>query len=184
MKTIGLISDTNGRLGSQVERFLRDCDVLWHCGDVGDRSALSALLKFGKPLLAVRGEKDTDPLFERNFRQYSVFTDEGMKFLVIHKGVDNTSSVPALYPEAVSLLKACEPDIIIFGHTEKWMDDSLILSDGKDKDTDRHFRAISPGAVNPSRKGPQSALKMKIEGGKVLSVERLEINYGIIKIFK
>ena len=33
---IGLLSDTHGWLDSKILDFFKDCDEVWHCGDIGD----------------------------------------------------------------------------------------------------------------------------------------------------
>ena len=35
MKKIGVLSDTHGFLPKQVYSFFKDCDELWHAGDIG-----------------------------------------------------------------------------------------------------------------------------------------------------
>ena len=35
MKRIGVLSDTHGTLPKQVYTFFKDCDELWHAGDIG-----------------------------------------------------------------------------------------------------------------------------------------------------
>ena len=43
---IGLLSDTHGWLDSKILDFFKDCDEVWHCGDIGDlavRDRLAAI---------------------------------------------------------------------------------------------------------------------------------------------
>ena len=35
MKRIGVLSDTHGFVPPQVYDFFKDCDELWHAGDIG-----------------------------------------------------------------------------------------------------------------------------------------------------
>ena len=35
MKKIGLLSDTHGWLNPAVFEFFKDCDEIWHVGDIG-----------------------------------------------------------------------------------------------------------------------------------------------------
>ena len=37
---IGLLSDTHGWLDSKILDFFKDCDEVWHCGDIGDLATL------------------------------------------------------------------------------------------------------------------------------------------------
>src|SRR5215470_4160650 len=59
-KTIGLISDTHGLLRPQALHALEGSDLIIHAGDVGDPQILEAL-KTIAPVLAVRGNVDTEP---------------------------------------------------------------------------------------------------------------------------
>ncbi len=56
MRRIGVLSDTHGVVPSQVYTFFRDCDELWHAGDMG-RGVYETLSQF-KPLRAVYGNMD------------------------------------------------------------------------------------------------------------------------------
>ncbi|MDD7277157.1 MAG: metallophosphoesterase family protein, partial [Bacteroidales bacterium] len=35
MKKIGVLSDTHGWLNPKVFEFFKDCDEIWHAGDIG-----------------------------------------------------------------------------------------------------------------------------------------------------
>jgi putative phosphoesterase len=59
-KTIGLISDTHGLLRPQALRALEGSDLILHAGDVGKPEILETL-KALAPVLAVRGNVDTEP---------------------------------------------------------------------------------------------------------------------------
>ena len=51
---IGLLLDTHGYLDPKVERFFKDCDEVWHCGDIGEVT-LSHRLAASFKLRAVYG---------------------------------------------------------------------------------------------------------------------------------
>jgi putative phosphoesterase len=59
-KTIGLISDTHGLLREEALRALKGSDLIIHAGDVGRPEILDAL-KTLAPVVAIRGNVDTDP---------------------------------------------------------------------------------------------------------------------------
>ena len=40
---IGLLSDTHGWLDSKILDFFKDCDEVWHCGDIGDLAVTDRL---------------------------------------------------------------------------------------------------------------------------------------------
>lgn len=172
MRTIGIISDTQGGYDQQFTRFFRDCDELWHCGDFGSTDTLLSVLRIGKRVLGVRGECDVDPIYERTFKTYRVFTLEGIRFLVVHKAVDNTLSEPALYGDVSDLVRECRPDCIVCGHTERHLDRVLTVADG---DSKIRVRILNPGAVSPRKHNLQTALKIRIDGGAITSVERMEL---------
>ena len=57
MKRIGLISDTHGFLDDSVFKHFKDCDEIWHAGDIGSEEVYNQLKDF-KPLRAVYGNMD------------------------------------------------------------------------------------------------------------------------------
>ena len=57
MKRIGLISDTHSYLDPAVFKYFRECDEIWHAGDIGQIEVLDKLNKF-KPTRAVYGNID------------------------------------------------------------------------------------------------------------------------------
>jgi hypothetical protein len=57
---VGLISDTHGLLRPEARAFLVGCDYIVHGGDIG-RVAILDELALMAPLIAVRGNNDTEP---------------------------------------------------------------------------------------------------------------------------
>src|SRR5258708_36237302 len=57
---VGLISDTHGLLRPDARAFLMGCDYIVHGGDVGGADILDDLPAIA-PLIAVRGNNDTEP---------------------------------------------------------------------------------------------------------------------------
>jgi putative phosphoesterase len=57
---VGLISDTHGLLRSDARAFLIGCDYILHGGDIGAPRILDELAAIA-PLIAVRGNNDTEP---------------------------------------------------------------------------------------------------------------------------
>ena len=57
MKRIGVLSDTHGVLAPQVFEVFKDCDELWHAGDIGP-GVLDELRGF-KEVRAVWGNCDS-----------------------------------------------------------------------------------------------------------------------------
>src|SRR5712671_3872802 len=57
---VGLISDTHGLLRPEARAFLVGCDYIVHGGDIGSAGILDELALMA-PLIAVRGNNDTEP---------------------------------------------------------------------------------------------------------------------------
>ena len=48
MIKIGLLSDTHGWLNPAIYDFFKDCDEIWHAGDIGDYDITIELTAFKK----------------------------------------------------------------------------------------------------------------------------------------
>lgn len=131
MKRIGVLSDTHGVLAPQVFEFFKDCDELWHAGDIGP-GVLDELRGF-KEVRAVWGNCDSFSLhYELEERLF--FVCEGLRVLMTHIG-----GWPGHYPyELRRALELAKPDIFVCGH-------SHILRVMYDKEYD--FLHINPGAA-------------------------------------
>jgi putative phosphoesterase len=57
---VGIISDTHGLLRPEARAFLMGCDYIVHGGDIGGPKILEDLAAIA-PLIAVRGNNDTEP---------------------------------------------------------------------------------------------------------------------------
>ena len=84
MKRIGLISDTHSFLHPKVFEFFKECDEIWHAGDIGNINVLDELSRF-KPIRAVYGNIDGQEirkLCPKNQR----FSCEGIDVWITHIG--------------------------------------------------------------------------------------------------
>ena len=140
MVRIGLLSDTHSYLDpALLETYFRDCDELWHAGDVGDPGVLDALADSGKRVRAVYGNIDDAGLRARlplNDR----FTLGGLDVLMTHIG-----GYPGRYTARVrALLRQQRPGLYVCGHSHilKVMPDPQLprATDG------RPLLHINPGA--------------------------------------
>jgi len=61
---VGVISDTHGLLRPEARAFLIGCDYILHGGDIGGQEILDELALIA-PVIAVRGNNDTQPWAER-----------------------------------------------------------------------------------------------------------------------
>ena len=81
---IGLLSDTHGWLDPKIVEFFKDCDEVWHCGDIGD-TAVTDELSGRFTLRAVYGNIDGG-ILRRMFPERQLFDCEGVKVLMTHIG--------------------------------------------------------------------------------------------------
>jgi uncharacterized protein len=162
MALIGLISDTHSFLDPNVYEHFKDCDEIWHAGDIGDRSVLDSLTAF-KPTRAVFGNIETQELrFE--LPEDLIFEIEGLKVLMTHIG-----SLPGKYSARIkNLLKIHSPNLFICGH-------SHILRVIKDP-INKKLVYINPGAAGKHGfHHVRTIMRMKIEAGKVTNLEVIEL---------
>ena len=119
MTKIGLLSDTHGWLNPKVYEFFKDCDEIWHAGDIGDYDVAIELNAFinsqqtsSKKFRAVYGNID-DWEIRADFPQFQIFNVEDMKVVMTHIG-----GYPNAYaPGIKTLLMEEKPDIFISGHS-------------------------------------------------------------------
>ena len=110
MKRIGVLSDTHGTVPQQVYSFFKDCDELWHAGDIGP-GVLDELRQF-KPVRAVWGNCDSFAL-HYELPEVDFFVCEGQRVMLTHIG-----GWPGHYPmELRRQLELAEPDIFVCGHS-------------------------------------------------------------------
>lgn len=111
MKRIGLLSDTHGWLNPAIYDFFKDCDEIWHAGDIGNDDVAIELAAF-KKLRAVYGNID-DWEIRADYPQYQIFNIENIKVVMTHIG-----GYPNAYaPGIKQILWEEKPDIFISGHS-------------------------------------------------------------------
>src|SRR4249920_1897635 len=84
MKRIGLLSDTHNYLDPSVLRHFKNCDEIWHAGDIGSIAIASQLAEM-KPLRAVHGNidgYDVSSIYPESLR----FTCEEAEIFMTHIG--------------------------------------------------------------------------------------------------
>jgi uncharacterized protein len=132
MTRIGLISDTHSYFDPAIAQHFRDCDEIWHAGDIGDITVINQLAEI-KPVKAVFGNID-DKSVQTQFPEDLWMEIEGFSIWMTHIG-----GVPPNYnPRIKKILKEKTPDIFICGH-------SHILKIIRDKE--RNLLFINPGAA-------------------------------------
>ena len=108
---IGLLSDTHGWLDDQVFHYFKDCDELWHAGDIGHLSISKQLSTF-KPLRAVYGNIDGQEI-RRSYPLNLHFRCEALKVWMTHIG----GKPPHYTASILNTLKNETPDIFVCGHS-------------------------------------------------------------------
>ena len=124
---VGLISDTHGLLRDEALQALQGSELIVHAGDVGRPEILEALRAIA-PVIAVRGNVDTDPWCESLPLAEHVVTN-GARLYVLH----NLNELD-LKPRAAGF------DIVISGHTHRPVE---FEKDG--------VLYINPGSAGPRR---------------------------------
>lgn len=162
MKKIGLLSDTHGWLNPAVFEFFKDCDEIWHVGDIGSADVADKLLAF-KPLRAVYGNID-DQKVRLMFPKINIFTIENVKVMMTHIG-----GYPNRYePGIKELIIKEKPNIFISGH-------SHILKVMNDHDL--HLLHINPGAAgNSGFHRVITMVRFQIDGTEISQMEVYEKN--------
>jgi uncharacterized protein len=130
---IGVISDTHGHLDEKVFDYFKDCDEIWHGGDIGDIRVADQLKQF-KPFRAVHGNID-DKQLQVTYPEDQWFECEGLHVWITHIG----GVAPSYNPRIRKILEKRQPDIFICGH-------SHILKIGRDSQHN-NLLFLNPGAA-------------------------------------
>ena len=108
---IGLLSDTHSVLHPKVFEHFKNCDEIWHAGDIGTVEVIDKLAAF-KPLKAVYGNIDNHKIraiCPKDLR----FECEGVKVWITHIG-----GYPYRYTKNIrEELDKNSPDLFICGHS-------------------------------------------------------------------
>lgn len=162
MKKIGLLSDTHNCWDNRFEEYFRDCDEIWHAGDIGSIGLAERFEQF-KPFRAVHGNID-DHLIRAAFPESLRFEYEGVDILMTHIG-----GYPGKYnPKIVKLFATSPPMLFICGH-------SHILKVMHDKKY--NFLMVNPGAAG--KQGFQKVrtiMRLSFDHGKIVEAEVIELN--------
>jgi putative phosphoesterase len=161
---IGLLSDTHGHLDERFFSFFKDCDELWHAGDIGTIDLADRLTAF-KPCLFVHGNIDGSNI--RSFcPQDLVFEREGIRIFMTH-----IAGYPGKYNSRVKkIIDLQRPGMLICGH-------SHILKVIYDQNSG-HLH-LNPGAAGiQGWHKLRTALRFNLENGKPSAMEIFELPKG------
>ncbi len=161
MKKILLLSDTHSYIDAQIIKFVKQCDEVWHAGDIGNLDVTDSIKKI-KPLRAVYGNID-DKDARSEFPLDNKFTLEGVDVWMTHIG-----GYPNKYNQRIrEEIKINSPKIFIAGH-------SHILKIQYDKKLE--LLHLNPGAAgNYGFHKIRTMLRFKIDNGEIKDMEIIEL---------
>ncbi|MDX2049188.1 MAG: metallophosphoesterase family protein [Chitinophagaceae bacterium] len=125
MKRIGLISDTHGWLDEKVFEYFKDCDEVWHAGDLGSMELVDQLRSKWSDLPAGQADRDGETRLKgvygnidgneirSIYPEQLVFMCEEVKVMMRHIG----GSPPRYNPETKKQLAIHKPQLFISGHS-------------------------------------------------------------------
>ena len=111
MKKIGLMSDTHSYLDPQIFEVFKDCDEIWHAGDIGTAELAQQIANF-KPLKAVFGNIDNKAI-QLLYPEHLYFELEEVGVLMIHIA----GSLPRYNTKTKALIDLYRPHLLICGHS-------------------------------------------------------------------
>jgi putative phosphoesterase len=162
MKKIGLLSDTHGYLDPKVSIHFKNCDEVWHAGDIGTLEVANALEKF-KPFRAVFGNIDDKELQVR-YPEDLFFPCEGVNIWMTHIG----GAPPNYNPRVKKMLRQNSPQLFICGH-------SHILRVKRDPNFD-NMLYVNPGACgNQGFHHIKTIVRFDLHEGKIENMEVIEL---------
>jgi uncharacterized protein len=160
MIRIGVLSDTHGSVDQPLLNFFRDCDEIWHAGDLGDSGVID-MLGEGRVFRGVYGNID-DWEVRRELSEFLEFTVEGVKVLITHIGY----RYDGYHYEVVKRLNEFKPKLFICGH-------SHILKINNDRL--RNMLHINPGAAgNSGIHQVRTAVRFEINGDRIENLDLWE----------
>ena len=161
MKKIGLLSDTHSYLHPKIFEHFKECDEIWHAGDIGNASIIDELAKF-KPTRAVYGNIDGQEIRKMCPKNQRFMCEEVDVWITHIGGYPNRYS-----PDVRELIKKNPPKLFISGH-------SHILKVMYDKKLD--VLHMNPGAAG--KYGIHKVITMlrfSIDGKEIKDLEVIEL---------
>lgn len=158
MTRIGLLSDTHGSLPEAFYEFTKDCNQIWHAGDIGNIELATQLAK-GKTMVAVYGNIDGQDIRSSNCPKEQLFMCEDVKVYMTHIG-----GYPGRYiPHVRNTIIRERPKLVITGH-------SHILKVINDKKLG-HLH-LNPGAAGKNGMHKvRTMMRFEIDGDRISNLE-------------
>jgi len=111
MKQIVLLSDTHHTLDERFIPHLKQCDEIWHAGDIGSLQVTDQLKKIA-PIRVVYGNIDNHKI-RSHFKEILLFRCEQVKVMMTHIG-----GYPGRYAKGIKKrLEEIQADLFICGHS-------------------------------------------------------------------
>ena len=161
MVQVGLLSDTHGWLDPKIVEFFKDCNEVWHCGDIGDVAITDALAQ-RFTLHAVYGNIDGG-ILRRIFPEKEVFHCENVKVVITHIG-----GYPGHYDRKIAeTLRRERPQLFVCGHSH--------IAKVK------YDQALGCLHINPGAAGKfgfhtvRTAARFEINGERIENLELIEL---------
>lgn len=163
MKRIGILSDTHGCWDDRYAYHFKDCDEIWHAGDIGDYAIVERLQDITPVVHAVCGNIDHG-MVRRKCPELEIFEVENVKVLLTHIG-----GYPGKWSKGMKqLLKDNSIRLMVDGH-------SHILKVIYDKELE--LLHINPGAAGVfGWHSVRTLVKLTIDGDDMRDCEVIELN--------
>jgi len=161
MKRIGLLSDTHGYLDQRIESYLKECDEIWHAGDIGSLEITDRLSEIAI-VRAVHGNID-DHRVRVHWPEDQVFSVEGLPVWMTHIG-----GRPGRYSKGISeKMEMFKPKLFICGHSH------ILLVQ---RDPKFNVLTMNPGAagVHGFHK-IRTLLRFEVDAGTPSNLEVIEL---------
>ncbi|MEZ5072288.1 MAG: metallophosphoesterase family protein [Bacteroidales bacterium] len=108
---IGILSDTHGHFDPRIEVHFKDCDEIWHAGDIGDMEVIRRLHRIA-PVVAVHGNIDGYPI-RGQYPAHQRLIREGVDIWMTHIG-----GYPGNYDTRIrEAIRSNPPNLFISGHS-------------------------------------------------------------------
>lgn len=112
MKKIGILSDTHSCWDDRFALHFKDCDEIWHAGDIGDIDVIARLEAICPVVRAVHGNIDNG-IVRRRCPELLDFNVENIKVLMTHIG-----GYPGHYaPGMRRMILEYKPNLMVDGHS-------------------------------------------------------------------
>lgn len=160
MIRIGVLSDTHDFIDQPVLDFFKDCDEIWHAGDLGGLSVMDSLAE-GRVFRGVYGNIDGWDI-RRELPEFQEFTIEEVRVLITHIGFQSGHYLG----EVVKRLNQFKPKLFICGHSHL-----LKIKN----DNARQMLHINPGAAgNMGIHQVRTAVRFEINGDRIENLDLWE----------